>query len=159
MAAVTLSQFAAAVVISYLGLLSGFFLASLTREELPTAKKYFPWLEKLIILAVAAFVMDFFNVHVAAKAAAYALMLFFFVYSCSLRLAYVAFGAAIAAVSKDSNTLLVVAALVFLFGLLSGSGYFGSKLKRKDAVRGAAKVFANNLLYPAVAIVLFLAFG
>ncbi len=159
MAAVTLSQFAAAVVISYLGLLSGFFLASMTREELPTARKYFPWMEKLIILAGAAFVMDFFSANIVARVVVYIVILLFFIYGYNLKLVYAAFGAVVAAVSKDSNTLLVVAALVFLFGLLSGSGYFDPKLKRKDVVRGAAKVFVSNLPYPAVAIVLFLAFG
>lgn len=157
MAALTLSQFAAAVIISYLGLLAGFFLASMTREELPTARKYLPWLERLVVLAVAAFVMNFFNVQIVAKVAVYGALLLFLVFSYNAKLVYAAFGAAIFAVSRDSNIFLVTTSLVFLFGLLSGSAYLGSKLNKKGVAKAAAKVFASNLLYPAVAIVLFLA--
>ena len=159
MGALTLAQFAAAVVISYLGLLAGFFLASITKEELPTAKKYFPWLERLVVLAVAAFVMNFFSVQIVAKAAAYGALLLFIVFSGNTKILYAAFGAAIFAVSGDSNMLLVTAALVFLFGLLSGSDSFNVKLRKKDMAKAAAKVFARNLPYPAVAIILFLAFS
>ena len=152
-------QFAAAVVISYLGLLAGFILATMTKEELPTAKKYFHWLEKLVILAVAAFTMNFFSINIVAKAAVYALLLLFFIYSYNAKFVYAAFGAAVFAVSRNSSMFLITAALVFLFGLLSGSKSFKISLRKKDMVKAAAKVLASNLTYPAVAIVLFLALG
>lgn len=152
-------QFAAAVVVSYLGLLAGFVLAHLTREELPTAKKYFPWLEKLVILAVAAFAMNFFGIAPAARAVAYALLLLFFIHGYNLKLVYAAFGAAAAAEAKDSSAFLIIASLVFLFGLLSGSSSFGPRVRKNDLAKAAVKLFLNNLLYPAVAIILFLALG
>ena len=152
-------QFAAAVVISYLGLLAGFFLATMTREELPTAKKYFPWLEKLVILAVAAFTLNFFNVNIFAKAAAYVLLLLFFIYSYNTKFVYAAFGAIVFAVSKNSSMFLITAALVFLFGLLSGSNNFNLKIRKRDFAMTAVNMLLNKLFYPAVAIVLFLAFG
>lgn len=159
MAAVTLSQFAAAVVISYIGLLAGFFLALMTREELPTARKYLPWLEKLVILAVAAFVMNFFGIGVAARAVVYVLLLLFFIYRYNLKLVYAALGAVVAAAAKDSSTFLIITSLVFLFGLLSGSSGFGARIRKRDVVSAAAKMFMSNLSYPVVAIVLFLAFS
>ena len=152
-------QFAAAVVISYLGLLAGFILATMTREELPTAKKYFPWLEKLVILVVAALVMNFFSISIIFKAAAYALLLLFFIRSYNTKFVYAAFGAAAFAASKNSGMLLITASLVFLFGLLSGSNSFKTNLRKRDMVKAAAKALANNIFYPAVAIMLFLAFS
>ncbi len=152
-------QFAAAVVVSYLGLLAGFILASMTREELPTAKKYFPWLERLVVLAVAAVMMNFFGLNVAAKAAVYVLLLLFFIYGYSTRLVYSAFGAVTFVASKNSAIFLTTAALVFLFGLLSGSSSFNIKLRKKDMVKAAAKVLSGRLFYPAVAIILFFAFN
>ena len=152
-------QFAAAVVISYLGLLTGFFLASMTKEELPTAKKYLPWLEKLVILATAAFVMNFLSFSIVAKAAVYALLLLFLVYKYNTRFVYAAFGAAAFAVSKDSNMLLITASLVFLFGLLSGSNSFKINLRKKNIEKDAVRALASNLFYPAVAIILFLGFA
>lgn len=152
-------QFAAAVVVSYLGLIAGFFLASMTREELPTAKKYLPWLEKLVILAVVAFAMNFFGIAPAARAVAYALLLLFFIQGYSLKLVYAALGAVVAAAAKDSMIFLIITSLVFLFGLLSGSSGFGPRIRNKDLAKAAAKLFLNNLLYPAAAIILFLALG
>ncbi len=152
-------QFAAAVVISWLGLLAGFILATMTKEELPTAKKYFPWLEKLVALAVAAFVMDFFSLSLVAKAAAYVVLLAFFIFSYNAKFVYAAFGAAVFAVSRNSSMLLITAALVFLFGLLSGSNSFKTNLRKRDMVKAAAKVLTDKLFYPAVAIMLFLAFS
>ncbi|MBI2176629.1 hypothetical protein HYU40_04785 [Candidatus Woesearchaeota archaeon] len=152
-------QFSAAVMVSYLGLVAGFFLASMTREELPTAKKYLPWLEKLVVLAIAAVMMNLFGLNVAAKAAVYVLLLLFFVYGYNLKLVYAAFGAVIFAVSKDSAIFLATAALIFIFGLLSGSSNFSMKIRKGEIVKAAAKALLRNSFYPAVAVMLFLAFS
>lgn len=159
MAAVTLSQFAAAVVVSYLGLLAGFILASLAKEELPTAKKYLPWLEKLVVLAIAVVMINFFGLNVAAKAAVYVLLLLFFIYSYKVSLLYAALGAVIFTASRDNAVLLTTAALAFVFGLLSGSSSFDAKMRKKDFAKAAVKLFVDNLFYPAVAIALFLVFS
>lgn len=150
-------QFAAAAIISYLGLLAGFFLASVTKEELPTARKYFPWLQRLAIIAIAAVVMDFFNVNTGLKIAAYVLMLLVIAVGLKLQFFYAAFGVLLSAASKDKNMLLVVSSLVFLFGILSGSVYFDNTVRRKSSMQNAAgKLLINNASYIAVAMVLFL---
>lgn len=151
-------QFAAAVVVSYLGLIAGFFLASMTKEELPTARKYLPWLEKLVILAVAAFVMNSFGIGLAARAVVYVLLLLFFIYSYKVKLLYAALGAVIFTTSRDNATFLTAAALVFVFGMLSGSSGFDLKTKKRDLAKAAVKLFIDNRFYPAVAIALFLVF-
>ena len=150
-------QFAAAAIISYLGLLAGFFLASLTKEELPTARKYFPWLQRLIIIAIAAFVLDFFNINLTLRIVIYALLLLAVAVSLSLQFFYAAFGVLLFAVSKNQNILLIVLTMVFLFGLLSGSVYFDGHVRKKSSVAGeAGKLLISNASYIVIAIVLFL---
>lgn len=152
-------QFLAAVAISYLGLLAGFILATMTREELPTAKKYFPWLQRLVIILVAAVSMRLLNFGIPARLASYAALLVLLAVKPNLQLFYALFGAAVFAAARNSNALLITSSLVFLFGLLSGSSSFDARIRKKDIVKAAAKILANNLFYPAIAIVLFLAFS
>ncbi|MBI2550289.1 hypothetical protein HYV83_03870 [Candidatus Woesearchaeota archaeon] len=150
-------QFAAAVAVSYLGLLAGFFLASATKEELPTARKYFPWLQRLVIIAIAAVVMDSFNFNTGLKVAAYALLLAVIAVGLNLQFFYAAFGVLLFVVSKNQNTLLIVSSMVFLFGLLTGSIHFDSKVKKKSPVLGEVeKLLISNASYLVVAVVLFL---
>ena len=158
MPSVTLVQFAAAAVVSYLGLLAGFVLASLTKEELPTAKKYFPLLQRLIILAVAAVAMEYFSFSIFVKTAAYLLLLLFLAVSIRTSFYYAVFGVVAFFVSASQNALLVLSSLVFLFGLLSGSIYFERNVKKKaDFASKAAEMLVGNSFYPAVAVVLYAA--
>ncbi len=150
-------QFAATAIISYLGLLAGFFLASVTKEELPTARKYFPLLQRLAIIAIAAVVMDFLNFNTGLKLAAYVLLLLVIAVGLNLQFFYAAFGVLLSAVSKDMNMLLVVSSIVFLFGLLSGGIYFDSTVRRKSSMQNeAGKLLISNASYIVVAVVLFL---
>ena len=150
-------QFAKAAIISYIGLLAGFILASATKEELPTARKYFPWLQRLVIIAIAAFVMDFFNINLILKIVAYAVLLLIVAVGINTQFFYTIFGASLFAVSKDKNMLLIVLSMVFLFGLLSGSVYFDGHVRRKSSVAGeAGKLLISNSSYVVIAMVLFL---
>ncbi|MEK6837409.1 MAG: hypothetical protein AABX69_02050 [Nanoarchaeota archaeon] len=153
-------QFASVAVVSYLGLFAGFFLASLTKEELPTGRRYFPWLQRLIILAVVAVTMNFFGFGLVIKFFTYAILLLLLTLKINLQLAYTVFGVFLFAVSSSSNTLLMVASLVFVFGLLSGSNYFaGSVRKKSDMVGEAKSLLVKNSIYVVVALTLFLLFG
>ena len=150
-------QFAAAAIISYLGLLAGFFLASVTKEELPTARKYFPWLQRLVIITIIVVMMDFLNVNTGLKITTYGLLLLIMAVGLNLQFFYAAFGVLLFAVSKDSNMLLVVSSMVFLFGLLSGSVHFDSKVRRKSSMlNDAGKLLISNASFIVVALVLFL---
>lgn len=156
MPAVTLVQFAAAAVISYLGLLAGFFLASLTREELPTAKRYFQLLQRLVVLAAAAVAMEYFSVSIFVKVAVYLLLLLLLAVSIRTSFYYAVFGVVVFFVSASQNALLVLSSLVFLFGLLSGSIYFERNVKKKaDFASKAAEMLMNNSFYPVIAVVLY----
>ncbi len=151
-------QFSAAVIISYLGLIAGFFLASMTREELPTAKKYLPWLQRLVIIIIAAISMRVLDLSLPARLASYTALIALLAVKPNLRLFYALFGAAVFAAAKDANELLIMSSLIFLFGLLSGSSSFSSKLRKKDLTKASAKLFFDNFFYPAIALTLFLIF-
>ena len=161
---ISFTQFAAAAVVSYLGLLAGFFLASLTKEELPTARRYFPWLQRLVILAIAAVAFDFFGFSLALKAVSYALaLLIILILKINLTMLYAAFGVALFAVSSSGNTLMVISSLVFILGIISGSDYFAKevrKLKKVKTETAAAKdLLVKNSAYVAVALTLFVLFA
>ncbi len=159
MLSVPFLQFASAAVISYLGLLAGFFLASVTPEELPTGKRYFPLLQRLIILIIGIFVTNFFGYGIALKLVAYAALIALLMLRINIRLVYAVFGVLLAAVAINVNTLLIVSSLIFIFGLVSGSDYFSQAVKRKGSKSGAAiGLLLRNAIYPAIALILFLLF-
>lgn len=133
-------QFASVVIISCLGLPAGFFLSSLTREELPTARRYFPVLERIAIFAIAAVLMEFFGVAAPVKVIAYFALFAVLMVKISLPATYAGLGAAVASVANDLNALLIVSSLVFLFGLLSGSDYFAGIKKKQNALPGAVRL-------------------
>ena len=159
MLSVSFLQFAAATIISYFGLLAGFLLASVTPEELPTGKKYFSLLQRLVILVVGILAANFFGYGAALKLVAYAFLLALLVLNVNVRLAYGAFGILLFAAAIDLNMLLMMSSLVFIFGLASGSDYFSHAAKKKGSKAAVAiGLLRANALYPAIALILFLLF-
>ncbi len=152
--ALSILQFAAAAVISYLGLLAGFSLAYFTREELPTGKKYFGWLQRLIILMAAAITMNFLGVSIALKLMVYAVLLLLIAIKLDIKLFYALFGIAAFAAAKSQNVLSAILSLVFLFGLVSGSQCF----VKKDFAKNAALLLARNSAY-FIAVLLYAFYG
>ena len=150
-------QFTAAAVISYLGLLAGFYLASVTTEELSTGRKYFPFLQRLVILIIAVIVANYLGYSTMLRVLIYAVIVFMVMFRINIRLFYAVFGFALFAVAQSANFLLITAALIFLSGLVSGSEYFAMTVKRKSQIMVAAKrLLLQNLAYPAIALILVL---
>ena len=150
-------QFAAAAIISYLGLLAGFLLGSATTEELATATKYFPMLQRVIILAIAVVIANYFGLALALRLLICAVAIVLTLLGMNTRLFYAVFGLALLAVAQSVNFLLITAALIFIFGIVSGSEYFATTVKRKSQIMVAAgKLLLQNLAYPAIAVIFFL---
>lgn len=147
-------QFAAAAIVSYLGLPVGFFLASLTKEELPTARKYFPWLASLVFLAAIAIAANFLSLSIAVRVAIYIAALALSV-KASSSLLYLALGVAVGLVSKSGDVVLLLSSLVFVFGLLSGSLAFPARMKKGYMVKEMLFLAAGNLSYLAGSILAF----
>ncbi len=152
-------QFAAAALVSYFGLLAGFFLASLTKEELPTAVKYFPWLQKLVILAAAAMAINFFGLGIVVKIVSYSFVLLLFTLNISTMHIYAILGVLLFAVSSSSNALMAISSLVFIFGLFVGSDCFAKTAKKKDMTTAAKNLLVKNSAYVAVALAARLLFN
>ena len=154
---VTFLQFAAATVISYLGLLAGFFLASVTTEELPTGKKYFPLLQRMIILVIGATAANFFGVGTVPKLLFYLVLIAVIMFSINIRLFYAVFGVLLFTVAASVNILLIMSSFIFLFGLVSGSEYFTLVVKKKRSRAAAAgNLLLRNAAYPTIALAMFL---
>jgi hypothetical protein len=152
-----LLQFVSAVLISYSGLVIGLILASLTKEELPTGKKYFHLFQRLAILVPAAVVLDFFNVNILIKIAVYIVILAFITFSFNTAISYIALGVALFAVSESQETFIIMAGLIFLFGILTGSHNFATEVKRKhNLILETKNILVKNIFYPIIPITLFL---
>ena len=150
-------QFAAAAVISYLGLPAGFFLGSVTTEELPTASKYFPMLQRAIILVIAVVMANYFGYPILIRLLVYAVVIAAALASVDFRFFYPIFGILLFGVAANENFLLFTSLLIFLFGLVSGSQYFAMAVKRKSQTMAAARrLLLQNLAYPGIAMILFL---
>ena len=150
-------QFAAAVVISYLGLLAGFLLAYVTQEEMQTAAKYLPLLQRIIILVIAVVVTDFFGIHLALKLLIYLATIAVIIFSLNIRPFYVVFGVLLFAVAVSQNTVLILSSMIFLFGLVSGSQHFAKAVKKRSQMLTAVKnLLLVNLNYPVIALIMFL---
>jgi hypothetical protein len=136
-------QFTAAAVISYLGLAAGFFLASLTKEELLTGKKFFPWIQRIIGFAIVAVALQGTNKLVQFGVLLAFALLVLVTYRINLPLLYGIFGVSVFMVSNDPPALSVALSLVFLFGLVSGS----EKFVRVNFPKHVALLLACNLTF------------
>ncbi|MBI2145124.1 hypothetical protein HYU18_02270 [Candidatus Woesearchaeota archaeon] len=154
-------QFAGAAVIAYLGLPAGFFLAYLTKEELPTARKYLPVLSSLLFVAVMVLVANYYKFGLALKVVVYAAAIALSIRANSAIL-FLVLGIALGLASEKDSQALVIAALVFLFGLVSGSVVFPAfqraRLSRKAGLRLLATMLVRNSTF-ILGVVIGLAAG
>jgi hypothetical protein len=116
----TFLSYALAVAVVFSAPFIGAFLALHTKEEMPTARKYFPLAQNLLLLLLVAVVLDSFGVALTLRILAYVLTL------AALALlppvnAYPLFAFAFFLVFGMQEALFAVSALVFLYGLPAGS--------------------------------------
>jgi len=145
-----LVQFSSAAILSYLGLPAGFLLARFTQEELPTARKYLPWIQRLILIVAAAVAMNYLHLSLVIRLVGYAALLVLIATLFRLELFYLLLGFAVFTVSGNQNALLLLLSLVFLFGLVSGSQSFVKKSLWNNLLRLLARnagYFVAVLLY------------
>lgn len=115
----TLVQYLIAVFVAFSGVLVGAFLACSAREEMPTARKYFPLIQAVLFAAVAAFALDYFSVSLLLRIAAYVALfpfLLFWKFDFYPFLAVFFF-----LLAHSSQSLFAVSVLVFLYGFPAGS--------------------------------------
>ncbi|MBW2975511.1 hypothetical protein KY366_07355 [Candidatus Woesearchaeota archaeon] len=145
---------------AYLGLFAGFILAAIAKEELKQGKRYFIFLQKIILLLVFVFLLAFIKLD-------YVLLLVILSFSviCLLRrkkgfnevpYIYIILSVIFYLASKKPGLFVIESSLMFLYGLPTGSlaAKSGGKKERKRAVIDILK----NIVFVALAIVLYLIF-
>lgn len=149
-----LIQFLGILVISYLGLLAGFFLNRIAKEEMAVGKKYFYQLQRIIFFVLLIIFLIWMGLNWILIAIITVLLVILSEYLQIFRkqmanpIIYGLLGIAIALL-QDTKYLQLFAGLVFLYGIMAGSFFTEKKDDWKSLLR-------NNLLYIIAGIVLFL---
>lgn len=145
-------QYSLSALVAFLGVPVGAFLALSAREEMHTGRKYFLWLQNIILIAVVALLLNHFNALLILKVAAYAALIFVLLKSSVLNF-YPFFAAAFFILGQNSRELFAIAALVFLYGFPAGSMYV-IKNKRMPLFETLGRASLRYASFPAAAILL-----
>ena len=148
----TLPAYALSAVIAFSGVLAGAVLASRTPEELPAAEKYLPRLQQVILIAITGFFVYSFRPGILIAVLLSGLA--FFMILLRPKLNYYPFLAVIFFLSgQNAPGLFAVSALVFLYGLPTGSLYF---IKNRNA--GMPEILKKTALKCGVFLLISLGF-
>ena len=148
-----------ALLVSYSGLIAGIAIAYSAKEELATGKRYFAMLQKALLAAVVAISLNHLGIPLALRKIAYALIILLLAskYELDSSIAYGILGAAFFLSRNTQDTFFVISALIFIYGLSTGSIAVEENLK--DARKGkfgfckitVRKGLANNISFIAAA--------
>jgi hypothetical protein len=140
-------------VVVYLGLLVGFILAMMAKEEMKDGRRYFVFLQKLILLLVFVFLLVFIRLNYILVLL---ILVFIVVYLLKrkneLVYIYMILGVIFYLSSKTLNLFVIESSLIFLYGIPTGS--LLTKRDKKESLIGILK----NVGFVVVAVVLFLVF-
>ncbi len=140
-------------VVSYLGLFVGLILALMAKEEMKDGRKYFLFLQKLILLLVFVFLLVFINLNYILVLLILAFILVYLLRRKNeLMYIYIILGVIFYLSSKTLNLFVIESSLIFLYGIPTGS------LLRKRDEKGTVMGILKNVGFVIVAIVLFLIF-
>ncbi len=155
-----------ALLVSYSGLIAGITIAYSAKEELATGKKYFTMLQKALLAAVVAISLNHSGIPLALRIIAYALIILLLAskYELNSRISYGIFGAAFFLSRTSQDIFFLISALIFIYGLSTGSIAVEENLK--DARKGrfgfskmtVSKGLANNISFIAAAALLGILF-
>ena len=137
-------------IVAFSGLFVGAFLARSAKSEMPTASRYLPWLQKILVIAVAALFFSHFRVNTALKLIVYAAIIVF------LLRAQINFYPFLAVVffmlGQSPGSLFSVSALVFLCGFPAGSMFIIGTRKRMGRYTVAKALLRKHGIFLLIAI-------
>ena len=93
--------------ISFSGLLIGIILAFAAKEELENGKKYFLLLQKLTLLLILIFMLNFFNIILYLRIITYILFIFLMAINIKSQAIYPALAVVFFISSKDINLFII----------------------------------------------------
>ncbi|MCP3682492.1 MAG: hypothetical protein GY861_07355 [bacterium] len=145
-------SFILASFIAFLGLIAGTIIAIFTQEELPTGRKYFFLLQKLILAAIAVLFVNVFDIHIALKVILYAIIIGLLAVGVpKSQFLYPALGIILFFASK-SSLFTIEALLIFLYGFPTGSLLFK---KKGNKILGVLKIALQHISFVIIAIALY----
>ncbi|MBT4541093.1 hypothetical protein HOC35_06270 [Candidatus Woesearchaeota archaeon] len=149
-------QYSLILLVSFLGIISGFILSLIAPEELRSGKRYFDWLARIIVFLI----MFFFIIYTKATSFHYIflviiILLVLFTKNKYLDYSYPLFSIVIFFSLESTTLLLIQSSLIFILGLVIAS-LFMTKYENKEKIIGSRiKIFGLLLLR----YVLFLIIG
>ena len=144
--------------ICYIGLFVGFFLAIIAKEELKAGKKYFLFLQKIILLLIFVFLLVFIKLNyilvllILGLIVVYVAKNYFKDKIDDVFYFYIILSIIFYLSSKELNLFIIESSLIFLYGLPTGS-----LLMRKSKKETLINIL-KNVGFVIIAIILFLVF-
>jgi len=140
-------------ILSFSGLLVGMLLAFTAKEELEPGKKYFILLQKLTLLLILIFLLNFFDVNIYSRIIMYILFIVLMTFNIKSQVIYPLLAAVFFLSSKDINLFITNSILIFFYGFPTGS-LFAKKLIKKKKLVVFKKIFLTYFWFILIAIVL-----
>ena len=151
-----LLNYSLTAVIAYLGLFVGFILAIMAKEELKAGKKYFLFLQKIILLLIFVFLLIYIDSNYILVLL---LLVFIIIYLLKrkrkfneLPYIYIILAVIFYLSSKNLDLFVIESSLIFLYGLPTGS-LMTTKDKKETVIN-----ILKNIPFVLIAIILYLIF-
>lgn len=147
-----LLPYSLSALVAFSGVLVGAFLAMTAREEMPTGRKYFPIFQKVLLIAIAAVLLNHFSAPLIVKFAVYAALVLVLIGKHMLNF-YPLLAVAFFILGQNSRELFMVSALVFLYGFPAGSMYF-VRNRRASLLKTLGNASLRYAVFPVAAVAL-----
>ena len=139
--------------ISFLGLLVGIILAFTAKEELKPGKKYFMLMQKITLLMILIFLLNFFNINLYLRITIYVLFILLMAINIKSQIIYPVLGIVFFISSKNSELFIINSILIFLYGFPTGS-LFAKKIIKKKKSFVFKRVILTYFWFVLIAVVL-----
>jgi len=148
-----LLNYSLTAIIAYLGLFIGFILAIIAKEEIKPGKKYFLFLQKIILLLIFVFLLIFIKLNYILALLILAFIIIYisktknkmlYIYTILSIIFYLS--------SKKLNLFILESSLIFLYGVPAGT--LLTKKNKKETIIDILK----NTHFVIITIILFLIF-
>ena len=139
--------------ISFLGLLVGIILAFTAKEELKPGKKYFMLMQKITLLIILIFLLNFFNINLYLRITIYVLFILLMAINIKSQIIYPVLGIVFFISSKNPELFIINSILIFLYGFPTGS-LFAKKIIKKKKSFVFKRVILTYFWFVLIAVVL-----
>jgi hypothetical protein len=110
--------------VSFTGLIVGIILSRISPEEMPTGRKFFPLVQKIALVAIAAIFISSLVSNLFLRLLLYAAAIFLLNIKLSPQIVYPLLAVPFA-LTLENQAFMPIAVMVFVYGLPTGSLYSG----------------------------------